>query len=187
MKGKLFDRVLLAILLILVIAISITFIMVACRVFLASEMQAMVEQLYYNDIVAIVLGVCSAALLIIAIRLLFFGGKKRDLPEPTSTLVRSSELGSTFIALSAIDSMVQKHCRSNNRIRSVMSVVHALRDGGITINIRLSLMPDNNIPELTDELQKSLKEYIEQLSGITVREIGILVEDTSISAKARVE
>ncbi|MEL7602331.1 MAG: Asp23/Gls24 family envelope stress response protein, partial [Bacillota bacterium] len=83
--------------------------------------------------------------------------------------------------------MVQKHCRANNRIRNVISNVRAVRDGGVTISVRLALMPDTDIPELTAELQKTLKEYVEKHSGINVREVGILVEDTSSSPRSRVD
>ena len=83
--------------------------------------------------------------------------------------------------------MVQKHCRSNNRIRECESHVSASA-GGVAIKLRLSLMPDTAIPELTAELQSSLKGYVESLSGIAVTEIGVLVISTaSATPKARVD
>lgn len=186
MKAKLIDRILLAILLIIVIVFSLCLILLACRVYPADSISSVIQEVYSSTTVAIIVGACGLVLLIIAIRLMFAGTKRKE-PQPTSTLIKSTELGSTFITLSAIDSMVQKHCRNNNRIRSTVSNIRALRDGGIGISVRLALMPDTDIPALTGELQKSLKEYVEGLAGITVREVGVLVEDTSINPKARVD
>ncbi|MDR1620337.1 MAG: Asp23/Gls24 family envelope stress response protein, partial [Clostridiales bacterium] len=70
---------------------------------------------------------------------------------------------------------------------NTQSAVTAVKDGGVTISIRLSIMPDTDIPELTRELQHSLKEYVERYSGISVLEIGILVEDASANPKSRVD
>ena len=49
------------------------------------------------------------------------------------------------------------------------------RDGGVAISLKLVLLSDANVPEVTAELQKSLKEYIEGLTGIVVNDISIMV------------
>jgi uncharacterized alkaline shock family protein YloU len=48
-------------------------------------------------------------------------------------------------------------------------------------------MPESNVPELTSELQKSLKQYVEDYSGINVVEVRVLVESVSINLKTRVD
>ncbi len=153
------------------------------------NVKSFLDILFGNTVYLTILGVAGAVLLFIALRLMFAGTGKKEKPDvqPVSTLVKASELGSTFISLQALDAMVQKFCRNNNRIRTIASSVRAVRDGGITVSVRLALMPDTDIPELTETLQTSLKQYIEKLSGILVREVGILIEDTSISPKSRVD
>lgn len=186
MKVKLFDRILLALLLIVTIALSLLLILLAVRILPVANIQGFVALLYTGNTNAIILGASGLVLFIVSLKLMFAGGQKKEI-QPTSTLVQATELGAAFITISAIDSMVQKHCRSNNRIRNVISAVHAVRDGGITVSVRLALMPDTDIPALTLELQKSLKEYVEKHSGINVREVGILIEDTASSPKSRVD
>lgn len=189
MKQKLFDRIILALLLIIVLLFGLLLIVLAVGVFPLSGMLEFIRQIFINQTYVIVLGVVGLVLAVIALRLLFAGGgeKKQIATQPSSTLIKASEFGAAFITLSAIDSMVQKHCRANNRIRSTISAVNPVKEGGVTISVRLSLMPDTEIPELTAELQQSLKEYIEKYAGITVREVGILVEDTASNPKARVD
>jgi uncharacterized alkaline shock family protein YloU len=186
MKAKLFDRILLALLLIVTTAISLLLIVLAARVIRLDLIQGFAAQMYQGANNAIILGASGLALLIVSIRLMFAGGQKKEV-QPASTLVQATELGAAFISISAIDSMVQKHCRANNRIRNVISNVRSVRDGGVTISVRLALMPDTDIPALTTELQKTLKEYVEKHSGINVREVGILVEDTSSNPRSRVD
>ncbi len=186
MKAKLFDRILLALLLIVTLVLSLLLIALAARIIPVDNLKAFLDVLYMGTNNAIILACSGLVLFIITVRLMFAGSSKKEV-QPTSTLVQATELGATFITLSAIDSMVQKHCRANNRIRNVVSSVRSVREGGITLTVRLALMPDTDIPTLSAELQKTLKDYVEKNSGINVREIGILVEDTSSNPKSRVE
>lgn len=189
MKVKLFDRILLALLLFIVLLFSILLIVLSVGLFPLADVQQVIHAIFTTQTYVIILGAVGLVLFLITLRLLFFGnggGEKKE-PMPSSTLIKAGELGASFITLSAIDAMVQKHCHANNRIRNTISSVNAVREGGVTISVRLSLMPDTDIPELTSGLQASLKEYIEKYAGINVREIGILVEDTSTNPKSRVD
>lgn len=186
MKRKWFDRILLALVLLIMAILSVAMILLACGVFPVLNVQNVFKDLLTSGTYVVILGVVGGVLLLMVLRLTFTGKGKKEI-QPTATLIKATELGASYITLSAIDSMVQKHCRGNNRIRNTISSVLSVREGGILIRVRLSLMPDTDIPELTLALQQSLKEYIEKLAGITVREIHILVEDTSINPKNRVD
>lgn len=188
MKPKLFDRILLALLLIVTLALSVGCILLALPVVPPANTKATVDFIYSDPMWQWILGGAGAVLLIITLRLMFAGPKKKaPEPMPTSTLVHTTDLGSAYITISAIDAMVQKHCRANNRVRTVQSTVIPVRDGAVNVRLRLGLMPDTDIPALSEQLQKSLKEYVERLSGITVQEIAILVEDTAVDPKSRVD
>lgn len=186
MKRNWFDRILLALVLLVMAILSVAMILLACGVFPVLQVQNVFQNLLTSSTYVLVLGIVGGILLLMVLRLMFAGKDKKEI-QPTSTLIKATEFGASYITLSAIDSMVQKHCRTNNRIRQTVSSVLGVRDGGILIRVRLSLMPDTDIPELTLALQQSLKEYIEKLSGIAVREVHILVEDTSINPKSRVD
>jgi len=185
MKVKLFDKILLALLLIIALGISLLLVALAIRFFPLVNLQDILALLYEGVPNALILGGSGLALLAITLKLMFSGEKKHQ--EPTSTLVHTGELGAAFITLSAIDAMIQKHCRANSKIRDVVSMVRASRDSGVTISVRLSLLPETEIPLLTQELQLSLKEYIEKHAGINVREIGILIENASSTPTGRVD
>lgn len=185
MKTKLIDRILLAFILVAVLAICTLLMGIALRLVPMTFIQNIIDWPYVDIINSIALGSVSALFFIFALRL-FFAGKKQPEAQPTYSLIKNNEFGSVFITLAAIDSMVQKHCRNNNRIRECVSSINLTNDG-ITIKLKLSLLPDSNIPELTSELQKGLKEYVENLSGILVQEIGILIVSMSGLQKARAD
>jgi hypothetical protein len=171
MKTKLIDRILLAFVLIAMLLICALLIGVALRLVPAALIQNGIVWLDSGPYNTVILGSVSALFLIFTVRL-FFAGKKRPEPAPSYSLIRNSEFGSVYITVSALDTMVQKYCRSIGKIRECASSINLIKDG-VTINLKLSLLPDSNVPELTSELQKGLKEYIENLSGILVQEIGV--------------
>ncbi|MDO4572187.1 MAG: alkaline shock response membrane anchor protein AmaP [Clostridia bacterium] len=187
MKLKVFDRILLALL--LIVAIVCAFVLFAVAARLIPEVMALdfVALFYANAANALILAAAGLVLLLVSIKLMF-AGRSRQAPQPAATMIRQSDIGGAYIALSAIDTMVQKHCRQQGKVRDCGSSLHAV-ENGVAIALKLSVLPDTDIVTLTDELQKSLKEYIESLTGVNVQEISILVENTApqTAAVSRVE
>lgn len=178
MKLKVFDRILLALLLIVAIVCAFALLGVASQ----AIPQVMVESffsLFYNDAGnAWILAGSALVLLAICIKLVFAGrGGKRE-PEPAAAVMGSAELGSTFVSLSAVDAMVQKHCRAYERVCACHSTLKT-GDEGLSVGLRLAVLPDTNIAELSREIQKTLKEYIEGLTGIQVHEVKVLMENAT--------
>ena len=50
---------------------------------------------------------------------------------------------------------------------------------GVSIGVRLFVLPDTDVVKLTEDLKKSLKEYLEGLTGIRVNSVDVLVESMS--------
>ncbi len=136
---------------------------------------------------AIFIGV-GAALLILAVYVFFlsFANPAKKTPVRRSVMVRNGENGTVEITLEAIDTLVQKSARGFSEIKDCLSKVIATDFGDLVIGLRLHLMPDTDIPELTSRVQGEIKSYVETLSGITVREVKVIVESTGIAPQSRV-
>ncbi len=189
MKLKVFDRILLAILLIVAIVTSFVLFGMAANLIKENVVDSFIALFYMFRENAMILAGCGLILLLICIKLLFAGkgsGGGKAEARPSSAMMRQTDIGGTFITLEALDTMVQKHCRAQSRVRDCHTTLHNT-DAGVTIAIRLSVLPDTDVVSLTEELQKSLKEYVERLTGITVNEIGILIENAAAAPAARVE
>ena len=178
MKLKLFDRFLLGILLIAAILVSFILFGVAANLIHEDVVNNFVGLFYMFRQNALILAGVGLLLLLISIKLLFAGKSKANEVRPASALMKQTEFGGTYISLEALDSMVQKHCRAISRVKDVHSTLHS-SETGVTIGIRLGVLPDTDVATLSSELQKSLKESIESLSGIQVNEIGILIESAA--------
>ena len=182
-KLKVFDRILLGILLIAAILVSFVLFGIAANLIPQDQATWFVSLFYMYRENALILAGSGLVLLLISIKLLFAGkGKKAD-ARPASALMKQTEFGGTYISLEAIDSMVQKHCRAVSRVKDVHTTLQST-ETGVTIGIRLCVLPDTDVVTLSSELQKSLKENVESLTGITVNEIGVLVESAAPVAAA---
>ena len=178
MKLKVFDRILLGILLIAAILVSFVLFGIAANMISQDQVTWFVSLFYMYGENALILAGSGLVLLLISIKLLFAGkGKKAD-ARPASALMKQTEFGGTYISLEAIDSMVQKHCRAVSRVKDVHTTLQST-ESGVTIGIRLCVLPDTDVVTLSSELQKSLKENVESLTGIQVNEIGVLVESAA--------
>lgn len=185
MKLKWFDRLLLGILLIVAIVASFVLFGMAANLIQEPVVTNFIALFYMYKENALILAGSGLLLLLISIKLLFAGkGKKLDV-RPASALMKQTEFGGTFITLEALDAMIQKHCRAQQRVKDCHTTLHST-EAGVTVGIRLSVLPDTDVVTLSAELQKSLKEYVEGLTGIHVNEIGILVEIAAAPASANV-
>lgn len=178
MKIKFFDRLLLGILLIAAILVSFVLFGIAANLIPEDTVHSVISLFYMFSQNALILAGSGLVLLLISIKLLFAGRAKKGDVRPASALMRQTELGGTYISLEAVDSMVQKHCRAIPRVKDVHTTLQST-ETGITIGIRLCVLPDTDVVTLSSELQKSLKENVETLTGIHVNEIGVLVESAA--------
>lgn len=181
MKLKLFDRILLAILLIAALAVALVLFGVATRLISEPVALGFVSLFYYNTHNALILAGAGLIVLLIALRLLFAGRKKKGVQQSVTTLVRQGEIGSTFITLSAIDAMAKRHCAGIDRVQECFTSICTV-DGGVSIGVRLSVQEDTDVVSLCEELQNSLKAHIETYTGIDVKEVGVLVENLNAAA-----
>lgn len=182
MKWKLFDRILLALLLIVTVVLSLALVLIAAG-FITGDMAYNAVDFMYNgktETIAILAG-AGILILLISIRLMFAGRKQK--PEPNTTLIKKTEQGAAFITLAALESMVMRHCTANPGIKSTVCGIKALPEAeSVLVSLRLALLPDTHVPQLVTELQISLKEYLEATSGISVKEIAILIDNVDSPA-----
>ncbi len=190
MKPRLFDRILLAFILLVFIACMVAVILCTVNVIDADMRQTALSALDYGSepYLCIGIGAGAALLAIIAIKLLFTRSRAKEKESgANASLLRADENGAAYISAASIDSMAQRYIRSNNRIRECSSTVRIDPQQGVSISLKVVVLADTNVPELCDKVRSELKEYIEQYAGVTVTQISIVVVGTySPAAAARV-
>lgn len=113
----------------------------------------------------------AAVLIIVALVIMFFGAKKAT---PKTANVAVFESGSILITVKAIEELVERYVRAQHDIKGLRTQVISFGDA-IDIGIEINVMPEVDIPELTQTLQDGLVGNIQQHTGLGVRKTKILV------------
>ena len=187
MKPRLFDRILLAFILLIFIAIMAAVILCIFNVITPEMRETAMSALDYNEQPYLAIGVGAGALVlgIIAIKLLFTRSKVKEKDSGSNaSLLCADENGAAYISAASIDSMVQRYIRSNNRIRECNSTVRIDPQQGVSTDLKVVVLADTNVPELCDKVRKELKEYIEQYAGVNVTQVSMVVVGTYAPAQA---
>ena len=129
----------------------------------------------------------AVILLILCSYLLSVAFSHKRKPISKSALVKATELGSIQITLNAVDTLVQKFTRGFSQIKDCSSRIVVISSGELAIQVKLQLMPETNVPELSAQLQSEMKEYIQNYSGVTVHEIQVVVESMGATSTAAVK
>ncbi|MBC7106104.1 MAG: alkaline shock response membrane anchor protein AmaP [Firmicutes bacterium] len=114
-------------------------------------------------------------------RLLWVGTK---MARPRA-VVHEHSLGQVAIGLPAIEGLVRKEASQIPGVREVRARIYQAREG-IAVEVRASVTPDRNVPELSKEMQERIKLRIHEIVGVAVNQVRVRVEEIA-AARARVE
>ncbi|MBR3106218.1 MAG: hypothetical protein IKH30_03415 [Clostridia bacterium] len=100
-----------------------------------------------------------------------YGMQRRDY------VVQRTESGELRIAVKAIENLVEKCIDLHEEIHLIsMSIVNTRE--GVVVELNISLANNISIPLAVASLQKQIKQYLVASSGIEVREVRVIVENT---------
>lgn len=171
---NLFERILSTINAILLVVLSTIIILFSSKII---DIQTLWTRLalLYGRWEGILFGII---LIIINIKFLLSGISSK--PELITTIT-NNELGLLSISHTALEKLVIKVVNNVKEVEDVKVNIEKQTEG-IIIDLRLTLTPENIVmPELLSGLQKDIKEYFEEIVGITVKEISIKVENIAKS------
>lgn len=98
------------------------------------------------------------------------------------TINRQGELGEYRISFDALENMVLQATRDIHGVRDTRTRL-SVSDAGLVIYVRIATMPDIKVPDLAGEIQKNVKDYVQDISGVDVAEVKVLVENISKERK----
>ena len=85
--------------------------------------------------------------------------------------------------MESIKRLTLKVVKGMGEITEIRPEVNILKSGGINIDLHLSVKQDINIPELSEKIQRKVKENLLETSGIETREIKINIDKISYEDK----
>jgi len=94
--------------------------------------------------------------------------------DKSSVSLQSGETGSVRVSVAALDTLVKE---AVNNVRGVGDIKTYIinHEDSITVKIEMELLSDEHIPNVTMLMQRDIKSFIEEYSGIAVREVSIMV------------
>lgn len=148
------------------------------------------DNLYHEPLVAYPFIVCTILMLIVCVRLFYLALRRTDRSFPS--IDRATEFGDVRISFDTIKSLALK---AAGQIQGLSEVKTRLRvsDVGLEIDMRAAVSGDTAIPELTEQLQRTVKFHVEEMTGITVAAVSVFVSNvvtpspSSSLFKSRVE
>lgn len=184
--GRVADKVLLFVYSIAVLLLSGTGIAVAAEWLAEPASRSFVEVLYRNGPVKVASIVVCAVLFLLSVRFLFAALRRSR--ERSGSIDQRNDFGDIRISLETVENLALK---AASRIRSVKDLRARVRvdDSGLDIQLRTVIDGETSIPHLTEEVQRNVKEYVEDITGIPVAAVTVYIANVvaSQSFKARVE
>lgn len=93
--------------------------------------------------------------------------------EPRKFLVYERELGAVRISTDCIKGLIMEVARELPGLEEVSAKITEVDEPKVSLKIKV--FPDYNIPQLSQELQQSVKDYVESTVGVTIQEIEVSV------------
>jgi len=94
------------------------------------------------------------------------------------TRIVTTEQGEVSVSLAALETLVKKAAFQVPGVRDVKPHLKIIPQG-LAILIRASLVPGTVIPEAAQEIQTGVKSFLEQMAGLAVVEVKVLVTEVS--------
>lgn len=101
--------------------------------------------------------------------------------ECVETILQQGPLGEVRICFKALENLVLKAAREIKGVRETKTRLVST-DNGLVVYLRAVTYPDQNIPQITAELQAAVKAYVESTTGIGVSEIKVMIENVVTDA-----
>lgn len=175
------DRLLLIIYTICTALISILFILIPFdNIYLlsSSNIRYYITAMKNNYIYSVI----GLAFLFVSIRFLVLAFKGNIRRDKESYLVRHTDIGEVKISSQTIIGLVESVANKFTGIRSIRPGVR-IEEGILSIYIIGEVLPEINIPDVSLELQRKVKEHIENCTGAEVNDIKIQI--TSVTTPTR--
>jgi Uncharacterized protein conserved in bacteria len=181
---NLLDRIILTIYMLLMVFVSFALIAIVMPFNLIpmAYLNGIVETLY-SDPYKWYYALSGIVLLIVSLKLLLSGVRidRRN----RGGVVKPTEYGDIRVSIDTFESLALRAVKQISGIKDVKVRVD-INEEDLTVYARLLVLPDINIPRTVSEVQGRIKEYIEQITEVGVKDVKVDIENVAQVAVPRV-
>lgn len=173
---KVGQRIILITYSLLVMAIVVLFAMLVCGFFGTDSTIEFIKSVSGNVIYVASVIIIALSLVIISFCMMFLCTNSKE----SSTVVKATENGNIRISLETVNTIAAKAVKGIQPVRDV-KVNAVSTEKGMVINVKIALMNDSVIPEVTIQVQNVVKNQVENIVGLMVNEVPVLVDNSIVS------
>lgn len=161
----------------LILALGLTALFAALG---AAEVMDAVELALSTPGNRLVTAVIAAAVIILTILVMI--PLLRGNTRPKSIMVNSSLNGQVSITVDAIKVIINKAVKKVDGVKEIRSAVSNSPEG-LVVDLHMMINPEISIPEMTRSIQAIVKEFLENIGGLQVSQVRVLVDDFAVANK----
>ena len=176
MKHAFWDRILIILCTLLLIALAVGAVCYAVGVLPMATIVAALEQAGEERVVRMLCGAVALVLVLLAFFTFCIVLPRRKNRSSTFAM-QQTEHGTLKISIKALEHLVQKCVAQHTELTVMSSAIHSDEET-VRVDLRVTLQSDINIPLAVASLQKQIKQYVEACSGVDVDEVRVFVEAT---------
>lgn len=183
---NIFFRIILAIYAFcLAIASALSMIVIARPRILDTIYTYLTENVFENKGASIALFVVAFVFFILSIAFLLSGFKGN---KDKKSISKQTNIGEVCISLNTIENIALAATKKLNGVKDTKAQVIKQTDT-VSIIINILVLPEINIPTLSEDIQMRVKRLVEETSGISVSDVKVFVDNVYSGAiyKSRVE
>ncbi|XID94151.1 alkaline shock response membrane anchor protein AmaP [Paenibacillaceae bacterium WGS1546] len=185
---KVLDRLLLFLYSLVIGIVSIVAIVVAFGGFSQRWLNAVVADFTGEApiVQGVVIGV-SAVLLLISVRLFFLSFRSDGHSAPS--INQRTDHGDIRISVETVENIALKAASKTRGVKDLRARVR-VSEAGLGIMIRAFVDGEGSIPALSEEMQRTVSQHIEEATGIPVAEVSVFIANVTqapTTFKSRVE
>lgn len=110
----------------------------------------------------------------------------RNKPEAKYTQIDNTEYGQIHITMEAIENFVTRAVNTVKEVKEVKPRIKILPEG-MALLLKITILPDTNVPNVTKEIQEKVSQYLKEFGGIEVFDVEVVVEKIAQPVRSRVD
>ncbi|MBH5318063.1 alkaline shock response membrane anchor protein AmaP [Paenibacillus sp. GSMTC-2017] len=183
---KVVDKLLLFLYSIVIGIISVVIICLGFGWVSAYNIVDVLDDYFSRDSLSFTSGVLGCVLLLISVRLVVVSVQRSSIS--AQSIDQRTEFGDIRISIETIENLALKTAVKQRGVKDIKARVRA-NDAGLEIVLRAIIDGEHSIPTLTEEIQRAVKEHIEEITGIPVTNVAVFVANViqANTFKSRVE
>ncbi|GKU79650.1 alkaline shock response membrane anchor protein AmaP [Paenibacillus sp. L3-i20] len=183
---KVVDKLLLFLYSIVIGIVSVFMISLGFGWITDTMMVDLLGDFYRQESISLTVGVTGIILFLVSAR--FFIVSLQRNSASTQSIDQRTEFGDIRISIETIENLALKVAVKQRGVKDIKARVRAT-DAGLEIVLRAIIDGEHAIPVLTEEIQRAVKESIEEITGIPVTNVAVFVANViqANTFKSRVE